>query len=220
MGDLVELAKDALSLLGWKVKGCEKDLPPSQRFVALGVVFDLKRTDEPVPMSDISNKESRVTALMADIEEILTKGRLSSHEAAVLSGRLVFAKSQVFGRAGAIALRTLHLRASCMVPREELDVDTIWALEFWQDTLPDAKPREVHLAGFRQPLVIFTDGCCDPSSSSPPGVKAGYGGIMFDPEDNACEFFRKDISEDLKSYLSLQGSKKQMWARLRFSLAC
>lgn len=66
------------------------------------------------------------------------------------------------------------------------------------------------LAGFRQPLVIFTDGCCDPSFSSPSGVKAGYGGIMFDPEDNAYEFFRKDISEDLKWYLSLQGSKKQI----------
>jgi len=97
-----------------------------------------------------------------------------------------------------------------MVPREELDVDTLWALKFWQDTLPDAKPREVHLAGFRQPLVIFSDGCCDPSFSSPSGVKAGYGGIMFDPEDNAYEFFRKDMSEDLKWYLSLQGSKKQI----------
>ena len=77
MGDLVELARDALSLLGWKVKGGDKDLPPSDRFVALGVVFDLKRTDEPVPMLDISNKESRVKTLLVDIEEILTKGRLS-----------------------------------------------------------------------------------------------------------------------------------------------
>ena len=130
---------------------------------------------------------------------------MTSLDAARLAGRLVFARSQIFGRVGSLALRVLHRRASSLVSREGLDAETLWALQWWKATLPEAEPRVVRLAGFRQPLIIFTDGCCDPNESSGSGVDAGYGAIMLDPEDNAYEHFRTDMSEELKEFLTIQG---------------
>ena len=66
------------------------------------------------------------------------------------------------------------------------------------------------MAGNRQPLLIYTDGCCDPDPNSESGVSSGYGAVMFDPEDNVYEYFRKDMSEELKWFLTLQGQKAQI----------
>ena len=76
--------------------------------------------------------------------------------------------------------------------------------------LPNAEPRSTCLAVHRQPLIIFTHGCCHPNEGSASGVDSGYGPIMFDPEDNAYEFVKKDMSEELKWFLSLEGRKAQI----------
>lgn len=205
-----EITKEFLSHLGWTVKGGDKDKDPADVFTALGVSFDLKDMTAPSPTLRVVNTQGRIDNIVASIEEILKKGFMTSLDAARLAGKLVFARSQIFGRVGSLALRALHRRASALVPREGIDSETLWALHWWKATLPDAEPRVVCLAGYRQPLIIFTDGCCDPNESSESGVDAGYGGIMFDPEDNAYEYFRMDMSEELKQFLTIQGQKAQI----------
>ena len=41
MPDVIEMAKDLMTLLGWRMKGGDKDEPLAHSFEALGVVFDL-----------------------------------------------------------------------------------------------------------------------------------------------------------------------------------
>ena len=173
-------------------------------------MFDLSEMPKPAPTLKISNTESRILNIIESIDEILLEGTISSLQAARLAGKLVFARSQFFGRVGSLALKTLHRRASSSVANKALDAETAWALGWWRRTLPNAEPRSVCLAGHRQPLVIFTDGCCDPNEESASGVDSGYGAIMFDPEDNAYEFVKKDMSEELKWFLSLEGRKAQI----------
>ena len=163
----------------------------------------------PVPTLKVVNTASRIENIVSSIEEILSSGDITTQQASRLAGKLVFARSQVFGRVGSLALRILYKRTH-LATKAGLDAETKWALWWWKRTLPTAEPRIVHLAGHRQPLVIFSDGYCDPDETSSSGVRAGYGALMFDPEDNAYEYFRMNMSEDLKDVLTLQGEKTQI----------
>ena len=66
------------------------------------------------------------------------------------------------------------------------------------------------LANVRKPLVIFTDGSCEPNPDEPFGIAAGYGGVMFDPEDNSYAYFGGTIGPELVECFSHQGLKAQI----------
>ena len=157
MPSLMEIAKDALAFLGWKVKGEDKDKPLADEFKALGVLFDLKEMSNLAPILRVVNTASRVENIVSSIEEILSSGDITTQQASRLAGKLVFARSQVFGRVGSLALRILY-KPTHLATKAGLDAETKWALWWWKRTLPTAEPRIVHLAGHRQPLVIFSDG--------------------------------------------------------------
>ena len=208
---VVDGFRDALDLLGWKIKGGDKDLPVAKQFIALGVSFDLEGVDLPIPVLRIGNKQSRIDQLCKDVKKILSDKTMTSNQASQLAGKLNFAKSQIFGRAGAVALRAIHRRTQAGAGNASLDANTSWALEWWLRTLQgNPKPREVRLAHDRKPLVIFTDGCCDPDEAAKAGLRAGYGGILFDPENNQYEYFQNWMGDDLAYAFSKQGQKKQI----------
>ena len=70
--------------------------------------------------------------------------------------------------------------------------------------------EQVRLAQDRKPLVIFTEGCCDPDEPAKAGLRAGYGGIVFDPETNQYEYFQNWMGHDLAYAFSQQGQKKKL----------
>ena len=111
MPAVVDMAKDVLSLLGWSVKGGDKDKPLAPVFKALGVEFDLSKMSDPLPTLEVVNTKSRIEAICAAIDEILHAKTMTSGQAQRLAGKLGFARSQLFGRVGAVALRVLHKRA-------------------------------------------------------------------------------------------------------------
>ena len=194
------------------VSDAEKEEPVCTSFVSLGVNFDLVgATTWPKPFLVVSNKKSRIESLRTQIQDILHRGIMSSAEAAQLRGKLVFANSQTFGRIGAVAFAHLSKRTHSGSPSfQPLEVELKWALEWWLQYLKEAKPRFVPLAGVRKPLIILTDGACEPDETQPYGIRASYGGVMFDPEDNAYEVFGGNIGPSLMEFLSHDGSKTQV----------
>ncbi len=62
----------------------------------------------------------------------------------------------------------------------------------------------------RKPLYLFPDGSCEPDEEARLGIKAAYGAVMYDPEDECVETFGAEISEELLTLLSREGSKRQI----------
>ena len=73
-----------------------------------------------------------------------------------------------------------------------------------------AKPRIVRAGPQRKPVYLFTDGSCDPDLDSPAGLNAGYGAVLWDPEDNALEIFGADVGDDMLEVLTGDVFKKQI----------
>ena len=86
---------------------------------------------------------------------------------------------------------------------KSLDAELRWALGWWLDHLESSPSRVVLLANAQVPVVIFTDGACDPNPVQPYGVKSGYGAVMYDPEDQAYEYFGAEIQASLMGLLTL-----------------
>ena len=70
--------------------------------------------------------------------------------------------------------------------------------------------RESSERGCRRSPYLFTDGSCGPCEQSKTGLKAGYGAVMYDPEDGAVELFGGNVSEDLMELLPDGGAKRQV----------
>ena len=92
----VKMAQSLLFLLiGWETSS-EKEAEFDAILRALGVQINLAEVS--LGAITVCNVESRVKELVTSIDAILGKGVLSSADAKVLRGRMVFAEAQVFGR--------------------------------------------------------------------------------------------------------------------------
>ena len=176
----------------------------------MGVLFDLSECCTEVPVLVVKNTEDRIKEIRAEIKERLHTSQLSAAQASQLRGRLVFANSQTFGRMGAMAFHYLGRRAHMIGASKKMDVELRWALEWWHTHMGTAKERRIQITNVRRPLYIFTDGSCEPDAQKTCGITAGYGAVMYDPEDNAYEFFQGEIGTPLKTILTLNGQKKQI----------
>ena len=109
-----------------------------------------------------------------------------------------------------MAFLYLRRRAHMIGASKKIDVELRWALEWWHNHMGAAKERSIQLTDVRRPLYILTDGSCEPDANKTCGITAGYGAVMYDPEDHAYEFFRGEIGNPLKTILTLNGQKKQI----------
>ena len=131
-------------------------------------------------------------------------------EATELRGKLIFSNSQTYGKMGALAYYQLGLKAKENGSNVRISKELRWALLWWTEHISKCKPRLIRTGPQREPVYLFTDGSCDPDESSPLGIKAAYGAVMYDPEDQALETFGQDIGEDLLRLLSSNGDKQQV----------
>ncbi len=88
--------------------------------------------------------------------------------------------------------------------------DLRWALEWWLEQIGRAKPRRIPVGKQRRPVFIFTDGSCEPREDDPNKLEAGYGAVMWDPEDGAFETFGGYIRDPLLELLTDDWTKKQV----------
>ncbi len=158
----------------------------------------------------VENKPDRIKEISDRIDRHLADDSMTPAEAAELRGRLVFSNSQTYGRTGALAYYQLGIKAKGNGPLHFMTSDLKWALRWWKSHLQNSKPRMVRVGPQRKPLYLFTDGSCEPDEEARLGIKAAYGAVMYDPEDECVETFGAEISEELLTLLSREGSKRQI----------
>ena len=160
-------------LLGWLVSAGEKDLPFSETFKALGVEIDCSAWRSGVVK--FRNTTKRISELSDTISSALKRGRLSSHEALVLRGRMQFARAQIWGRAPKLCLSAITAHAYSE-NNGNLSNHAMACLNAFLDCLVAARPGEI-TAHWDLPSLLFTDASFNPDDTNWP---CGLGGVLCD----------------------------------------
>ena len=191
-----------LRLLGWQFSDDpSKSLPFSAVFSALGVVFDLSRSDE--HLAFVSNEVSRLESIKQQILGIIQHGCISDTQISSLRGKLQYTERQVFGRVGAGLLDKFN-RKSRQFAGKRMDPElagNLLNIIYW---LMTAKPRRVRPDHESPPVLIFTDG----AEGDICGAEAACGALMVDPADGAREYFGEAIPTSLINQWKSGGLKK------------
>ena len=171
--DAMSIASSQFFRLGWLVSAGEKDLPFSETFKALGVEIDCSTWRN--GLVKFRNTTKRISELSDTISSALKQGRLSSHEALVLRGRMQFARAQIWGRAPKLCLaaNTAHAYGE---NDGSLSSHAKACLSAFLDSLVAARPREI-TAHWDLPSLLFTDASFNPDDSKWP---CGLGGVLCD----------------------------------------
>ena len=179
-----------LELLGWKYdKSGDKADSMTSEVSALGVQLDLSRTGDGVLL--VSNTEKRKSDLCRLMSETLTRGTLTSSEAASLRGRLGFAEGQLFGRAIRKLINVLGSHVLQPQAKKNLPEATKIALERVAERISDAAPRMVDTQT-NEVYFMFTDACFDNETKS-----GGIGGVLIGPTGSVVSWFSSVVDHHL-----------------------
>ena len=185
------VVREFFELIGWPTKA-SKDRPFEDRFKALGVIFDFAEADATGEIR-CGNTPERIEELRAVLDQILRDDALSAPLAGHLAGRLVFARSQTFGRCGGVAASRIYRRA-----REHgasrLDESLRWALHWWRRFFVAATPRIVKLGPPVPPVLLWTDGAHEETSDSP----TTCGALLIDQISGAVKCFGFVVPEGVR----------------------
>ena len=161
----------------------EKEKPFSCAAETLGVVLDT--SDPSMASIFVANKPERAAMLEESLGRILARGQVETKELPSLLGKLRFADAQLLGRTGRLALsdlRALGDRAGAV----ELTESQASALAVLRARLVASRPRAVATSPPSNPVLIFTDGACEPSGD---GFDTGVGGVIFIPKTKEIRVF-------------------------------
>ena len=178
-------AKGLMSLFGF-VYSEEKLAPFGYDAEILGVVVDLK--DAAAGKVTVSNKPSRVDQLKDALDGILDVGVIVPNKLPVL-GKLQYADSHVWGRAGRLALADLREVGHTSPSLVELDKTQIAAFGVLRHRLCSGKPKAFLTDDVTKPALLFTDGALEYDCDKPVAtVGAVYLGI-----DGTVEVFGAQV---------------------------
>ncbi len=175
--------KRVFNLLGWALKPND-DTCYSHTFTTLGVSFQFERAFK-LRHFKVDNKPGRVDAIRSQLEGLLSRGRASPGALRSLVGILRYARSQLFGRRGALALQILTYQAERAQGIRNLTARCQWAMRWWLRYLDEAKPRLVRAASCTPPTLIFTDGACEGLGHQ----RVTIGAVLFSPRLPRPQFF-------------------------------
>ncbi len=183
-----------LALLGWDVSGGDKQVDFAQMFNALGVSFEIGRVPE--ARSVVFNSAKRSADMIKMMEEVLTRGTLSLKEVEVIRGKLQFMEAQAFGKIGKSLLRKLLYRRTAKSQISDQDRIIIQDVIAW---LKFSLLRVISPPLHSRPLLVFTDGACEPGQDGKPLVTCG--GVLIDPNDEdpkrSKQLFGFTVRDDL-----------------------
>ena len=194
--DMEEIVDHLFRLLDVEyAKTGKKAVAFSQVFAALGLLFDLREIDSGVVT--IRHTDSRKAEILGTLGQILEEGCLSAKQAEVLRGRLHWFNSYLFGRAPYDALHRLSLRAQGRDASTALEGSIKHAILTFKHHLETAPPLRLCSSSGRN-MYVFTDGSFEPGLDT----VAGIGGVLYDQEGNAIQFFSSEITgKDLEKLL-------------------
>ena len=188
-------------LLGWLFATEGKKAEPfNNECVALGVKFDLSKSS--VGQAFVCNTDARVEELCKELESMAEKGGAGVAHARSVQGRMMFADSQIFGRAGKRCMKALAPSAFGNW-RKFSGYETRCILQF-VDLLKNGPPREIKANSWKQ-VCIFTDACYESEAVS---WKSGVGGVCFESWDGPWEFFSLELFDEDLEFLGVNHKKQ------------
>ena len=177
-----------MDLLGWEVSE-SKALEFEPAFQVLGVRMDFGPIRGDNGFIEVSITEERKAELCEFVSKTLEKGTMSPVEAASYRGRFGFAYLACEGRPLAAQLRMLGDRAEQRGGSYEVDRCLAEALRDIKSFLLSYRPRSVKMQGDRRPVVIFTDGACEQTTTA--------GGVIADFDRNIYEAWGTEVPDAL-----------------------
>ena len=155
-------------LLGWEVAKGDKQVPFAESFNALGVSFQVGSLH--LSMAFVANSAKRTADMIHLLEEVLVENKLTRKHSEVLRGKLQFVESNLFGKIGKSMYTHLFRVDRPLVNLNQTDIVTVKDLIDW---LKEAKPRKLSPVLHSSPVLIFTDGACEPSETHLPLTTCG-----------------------------------------------
>ena len=117
-------------------------------------------------------------------------------------GRALFVERQISGRRGKLALselRDLERSKRSFVDFDSMQMD---ALKVLLGRYRASVPRTLKVDGSRPPILLFTDGACEPVFGE---LVATVGGVLFHPEKSLPRAFGCEVNESvLRSWMDAE----------------
>ena len=187
-------------LTGWAFAESGKKCHPFDcRCEALGVVIDLQNSIN--GEACISNTKNRVDELVNDLRALSSRETITRVEAQRLRGRMQFAGSQLFGRAGKRCIRALSCVADGFA--NSLNQRDIQFVHLFCDMIESGPPRKL-TAKSTDCFHIFTDACYEREAVS---WQCGVGGVLV-CAGGPIAFFSLELQRDVKILLGEQHKKQ------------
>ena len=184
-----------LRLLGWKISMSETKRKPFDReFVSLGISIDLSSAVE--GRIAVKLKPGRLESIRASVDKVLESGVIDFRSALSIRGKVVFAQGQLFARVAAVTCR-LPSEAAKVGGRSCLSDPLRRSLTDLIEVLATSPPKVLQRKNTLPPLLVFTDGACEETTS--------VGAVLIDPA-GSVEYFGAVLRDDLvDSWKSKQG---------------
>ena len=169
----------------------------------------------------MSNKRERVDDLVSSLRKILDRGTLSGAEASSLHGQLNFVQGQYFGCSSKPTMVFLQkiLRGGWSDDyQEELALVAVYTVA----ALRSCPPRIVSLTDVKTPVMVFTNGACEPDGDSHLGL-AGL--VLIDRVSSVRKVFQVSVPISLCDHWRRFGAKQiilylELWPILVFLAMC
>jgi hypothetical protein len=203
-------------LLGWEVAKGDKQIPFAESFSALGVTFQVGPLN--LAMAFVANSAKRTADMIQMLEDVLVEGKLSRKHSEVLRGKLQFVESNLFGKVGK-AMYTHLFRADRHLTA--LDQDDIRITRDLIEWLQEAKPRKLSPLINSVPVLIFTDGACEPSGKDLPSTTCGGLVINNNLQDVQCrrKIFGLALPDNILNEWAV-GDKRQLVTEAELAAVC
>ena len=175
-------------LLGLEYAQTGAKAPPfGECFRALGLQVDLGQCHNRVV--SVGHTSERKEELAQSLRHILETRSLTSKQAEQLRGRMIFFESYAFGRTANFAVKALGMRAESASGDCGLDAHLELCLRLLISPVETAGPLVISPECTAN-LFVFTDGAFENGRGS-------VGGILYDSQGCALEFFCLEISRDV-----------------------
>ena len=169
-------AKGFLFLFGFSFAE-DKLAPFAEQAEVLGIVLDLTECKSGVVR--VVNKPSRVEDLKCALDDILEKRVVVPFKMPSVLGKLQYADSHVWGRAGRLALADLREIGHTSHETVKLSDSHLEALKVLRQRMCSGKPRVFVADSVSKPFLIFTDGALEYEGGRPVGT---IGAVMMSPD--------------------------------------
>ena len=180
-----------LKLVGFEW-AADKDMEFSPCSDLLGVSLDLAAAQGGTIA--VGNKVSRMVELRRSVEQLISERQVGPRMLPSLFGRALFVESNLLGRAGKLALSDLRLLEHSKKRIVRLQESELKALRLLLARYVVAKPRQVPSWFGESPILVFTDGACEPGQGS---LVVTVGGVLFHPAESHARAFGVNVPDEV-----------------------